>query len=246
MGRVTGSDPQMSSQAVVYSAHWDHLGIGIPVNGDDIYNGAVDNATGCGVVLEIARVWAQLPQKPKRTGLFLFVTAEESGLLGSEYYGLHPEIPAGQTAADINYDALYPFGKTRDVSLTGAERTTLWPLVERDTTRMNLIIAPDPEPGQGFYYRSDHFSFARVGIPAFSVEQGTNYIGKPTNFGKTIFEEFNAKHYHQPSDEYHEDWDFSGMQQMADFGLALGIDIANLPKLPTWKPGDEFLSARKE
>ena len=246
VGRVTGSDAQLRSQAVVYSAHWDHLGIGIPVNGDKIYNGAVDNATGCGVVLEIARLWAQLPQKPKRSALFLFVTAEESGLLGSEYYGQHPEIPAGQTAADINYDALYPFGKTRDVSVTGAERTTLWPLVQRDAARMNLAIAPDPEPGQGFYYRSDHFSFARVGIPAFSVEQGTSYIGKPANFGKTIFEEYNAKHYHQPSDEYHEGWDFTGMQQMADFGLTLGLDIANLPNMPTWKPGDEFLAARKK
>ena len=246
VGRVTGSDAQLRSQAVVYSAHWDHLGIGIPVNGDKIYNGAVDNATGCGVVLEIARLWAQLPQKPKRSALFLFVTAEESGLLGSEYYGQHPEIPAGQTAADINYDALYPFGKTRDVSVTGAERTTLWPLVQRDAARMNLAIAPDPEPGQGFYYRSDHFSFARVGIPAFSVEQGTSYIGKPANFGKTIFEEYNAKHYHQPSDEYHESWDFTGMQQMANFGLTLGLDIVNLPNMPTWKPGDEFLAARKK
>lgn len=246
VGRVTGSDPQLRSQAIAFSAHWDHLGVGVPVNGDNIYNGAVDNATGCGVVLELARLWAQLPQKPKRSALFLFVTAEESGLLGSEYYGRHPEIPAGQTAADLNYDGLYPFGKTRDVSVTGAERTTLWPLVQRDAARMHLTIEPDPEPGQGFYYRSDHFSFARVGIPAFSVEQGTNYIGKPANFGKTIFEEYNAKHYHQPSDEYHDDWDFTGMQQMADFGLALGIDIANLPNLPTWKAGDEFLAARRK
>lgn len=246
VGRVAGSDPRLSSQAVVFSAHWDHLGVGVPVNGDRIYNGAVDNATGCGVVLDMARVWAQLTPKPKRSALFLFVTAEESGLLGSQYYGEHPEVPAGQTAADINYDALYPFGKTRDVSVTGAERTTLWPLVQHDAARMHLTIAPDPEPGQGFYYRSDHFSFARVGIPAFSVEQGTNYIGKPANFGKTIFEEYNAKHYHQPSDEYHDDWDFTGMQQMAGFGLALGIDIANQPNLPTWKTGDEFLAARRK
>lgn len=246
VGRVAGSDPRLGSQAVVFSAHWDHLGVGVPVNGDKIYNGAVDNATGCGVVLDIARVWAQLAPKPKRSAIFLFVTAEESGLLGSQYYGEHPEVPARQTAADINYDALYPFGKTRDVSVTGAERTTLWPLVQRDAARMKLSIEPDQEPGQGFYYRSDHFSFARVGIPAFSIEQGTNYIGKPANFGKTIFEEYNAKHYHQPSDEYHDDWDFTGMQQMADFGFTLGVDIANQPRLPTWKAGDEFLAARKK
>jgi Zn-dependent M28 family amino/carboxypeptidase len=246
IGRVEGADPQLKSQVVLYSAHWDHLGIGVPVNGDKIYNGAVDNATGCAVVLELAHIWAALPQKPKRSALFLFVTAEESGLLGSEYYGEHPEVPAGQTAVDLNYDALYPFGKTRDVSVTGAERTTLWPLVERDAKRSGLEITPDPEPEQGHYYRSDHFSFARVGIPAFSIAQGTNYLGKPANFGNTVFEEYNTKHYHQPSDEYHDDWDFAGMEQMADFGLTLGLDIANVPKLPTWKPGDEFLRAREQ
>jgi Zn-dependent M28 family amino/carboxypeptidase len=244
VGRVDGSDARLRAQAVVYSAHWDHLGISLPVNGDKIYNGAVDNATGCAVVLELARAWASLPQKPKRSGMFLFVTAEESGLLGSEYYGEHPEVAAGETAADINYDALYPFGKTQDVLLTGAERTTLWPLVERDTAAMNLKIGIDQTPEQGHYYRSDHFSLARVGIPAFSISQGSQYIGKPADFGKTVFEQYNTDHYHRPSDEYHEDWDFSGMQQMAQLGLKLGFDIANVPDLPTWKPGDEFLSAR--
>jgi len=246
VGRIDGSDPQLKSQAVLYTAHWDHLGISKPVNGDTIYNGAVDNATGCGVVLALARSWAVLPQKPKRSAVFLFVTAEEAGLLGSQYYGEHPEIPAGKTALDINYDALYPFGKTSDVSVTGAERTTLWPLVQRDAKRMDLAIAPDAEPGQGHYYRSDHFSLARVGIPAFSISQGTHYIGQPADFGKTVFEQYNEEHYHRPSDEYHADWNFDGMVQMAQFGLALGMDVANLPALPTWKPGDEFLSARQK
>ncbi len=246
IGRVDGSDPQLKSQAVLFTAHWDHFGIGVPVNGDRIYHGAVDNATGCAVVLELARVWAALPLKPKRSGLFIFVTAEESGLLGSEYYGEHPEVPAGQTAADINFDALFPFGKTRDVSVTGAERTTLWPLVQGDARRMNLEIKPDAEPGQGHYYRSDHFSLARAGIPAFSISQGTDYPGKPPGFGKAMFEDFNSKHYHQPSDEYHEDWDVAGIEQMADFGLTLGLDIANSPKLPTWERGDEFLGAREK
>lgn len=245
LARVEGVDPQLKSQVVLYSAHWDHLGVGVPVNGDKIYNGAVDNATGCALVLELARLWAALPQKPKRSAVFLFVTAEESGLLGSQYYGEHPEVPPGQTAVDINYDALYPFGKTRDVSLTGAERTTAWPMIERDAKRFNLQIIPDPEPGQGHYYRSDHFSLAREGVPAFSISQGTDYIGKPPGFGKSIFEEYNSKHYHQPSDEYHEDWDVSGMEQMASFGLALGLDFASAPKLYTWKAGDEFLAARQ-
>jgi Zn-dependent M28 family amino/carboxypeptidase len=245
IGRVDGSDPQLKSQAVLFTAHWDHLGIGVPVNGDKIYNGAVDNATGCAMVLEIARRWAALSEKPKRSALFIFVTAEESGLLGSQYYGEHPEVPAGRTAADINFDAFYPFGKTSDVSVTGAERTTLWPIVERDAKRLNLTIEPDAEPGQGHYYRSDHFSLARVGIPSFSISQGTTYIGKPAGFGKKVFEDYNSQHYHQPSDEYHEDWDVTGIQQMADFGLTLGIDFADVPKLPTWKTGDEFLSARE-
>lgn len=246
IGRVHGADSQLKSQVVLFTAHWDHLGIGVPVNGDKIYNGAVDNATGCAMVLEMARTWAALAQKPKRSAFFIFVTAEESGLLGSEYYGEHPEVPAGQTAADLNFDAFYPFGKTRDVSVTGAERTTLWPVVERDAKRMDLEIEADPQPEQGHYYRSDHFSLARVGIPSFSISQGSDYVGKPTDFGKTVFEEYNAKHYHQPSDEYHEDWDFAGMEQMSDFALMLGIDIANAPNLPSWKKGDEFLAARKK
>ena len=246
IGRVDGADSKMKSQTVLFTAHWDHLGIGVPVDGDSIYNGAVDNATGCGMVLEIARVWAALPHKPNRSALFVFVTAEEAGLLGSEYYGKHPVIPAGQTAGAVNFDAFFPFGKTRDVSVTGAERTTLWPIVQRDARRMELEVKPDPEPGQGHYYRSDHFSLARVGIPAFSISAGTDYVGKPADFGKTTFEEYNAKHYHQPSDEYREDWDFGSMEQMASFGLTLGLDFANMPKLATWKAGDEFLDARQK
>jgi Zn-dependent M28 family amino/carboxypeptidase len=246
VGKVEGSDPRLKSQTVLYTAHWDHLGIGVPVKGDKIYNGAVDNATGCAMVLEIARVWAGLPAKPKRSALFVFVTAEEQGLLGSEYYGEHPVILAGQTAADINFDAFFPFGKTRDVEVTGAERTTLWPIVQQDAKRENLEMKPDAEPGQGHYYRSDHFSLARVGIPSFSISAGTNYYGKSPEYGKQIFEQYNSEHYHQPSDEYHDNWDFANMEQMANFGLTLGIDFANTPRMPTWKAGDEFLAARQK
>ena len=245
-GRVPGSDPNLKSQTVLFTAHWDHLGIGAPVNGDSIYNGAQDNATGCAVVLEMARLWAALPEKPKRSADFVFVTAEESGLLGSQYYGEHPETPAGRIAADLNFDEFFPYGKTRDVFVTGAERTTLWPLVQGDARRLGLKIAPDAEPGQGHYYRSDHFSLSRVGIPAFSISQGADYVGKPAGYGERVLKEFNEKHYHQPSDEYHEDWDFAGMEQIAEFGLTLGLDIANQPSLPTWNSGDEFLKAREE
>ncbi len=245
VARVEGSDPALKGQVVVFTAHWDHLGIGDPVDGDRVYNGAVDNATGCAMLLEIARAWAMLPKKPRRSAVFLSVTAEEGGLRGSEYYASHPVIPAGKTAVDINFDAFFPFGRTRDTEVSGAERTTLWPLVQDVAKRMDLTISPDAHPEQGHYYRSDHFSMARAGIPAFSISGGTQYYGKSADFAAKDFEEFNSKHYHQPSDEYHEDWDFSGMEQMARFGFVIGMDVANLDRLPSWRAGDEFLAARE-
>jgi Zn-dependent M28 family amino/carboxypeptidase len=243
---VEGSDPELKGQAVIFSAHWDHLGIGAPVNGDSIYNGAVDNATGCAMLIEIARAWAALEQKPRRSALFLAVTAEEGGLRGSEYYAGHPIIQPGKTALALNYDAFYPFGRTRDVVLSGAERTTAFPLVEEAARRLNLEIKPDARPEQGSYYRSDHFPLAKAGIPAISIHMGTEFAGKPAGYGEQLFREFNAKHYHQPSDEYHEDWDFSGLIEMARFGMLLGVNAANLESLPTWRPGDEFLPAREK
>ncbi|MEK7409411.1 MAG: M28 family peptidase [Acidobacteriota bacterium] len=243
---VPGSDPTLKSEAVIFSAHWDHLGVGEAVQGDKIYNGAVDNATGCGILLEIARAWASLEQKPRRTALFLAVTAEEGGLRGSEYYAQHPAIPAGKTAAALNFDAFHPLGRVRDVALGGAERTTLWPLVQEAAERMGLEIKPDPRPEQGSYYRSDHFPLAKAGIPAFSIHMGNDFAGKPPGFGEQVFREFNAKHYHQPSDEYREDWDFAGLEQMARFGLLVGLNAANLDRLPTWNAGDEFLPAREK
>lgn len=242
---IPGSDPILKSEAVIFSAHWDHFGIGAPVNGDSIYNGAVDNATGCAMLLEIARAWAALEEKPRRSALFLSVTAEEGGLRGSEFYAAHPLVPTGKTAAAFNFDAYFPFGRVADVVIGGAERTTLWPLAEEAARRMGLKIEPDPRPEQGSYYRSDHFSFAKAGIPAFSIEMGDKFVGKPDGYGKKIFDEYNAKHYHQPSDEYNPDWDFSGLVQMARFGFLLGMNTANLEKLPTWRAGDEFLAGRE-
>lgn len=243
---VEGSDPVLKSEVVIFSAHWDHLGIGTPVDGDAIYNGAVDNATGCAMLLEMARAWVSLDKKPRRSALFLAVTAEEGGLRGSQYYAENPIVPIGKTAAAFNFDAFYPFGRTKDVVVNGAERTTLWPVVQDVARRMNLEIQPDPRPEQGLFYRSDHFSFAKAGIPAFSVNMGSEFLGKPAGYGKKVFEEFNAKHYHQPSDRYHEDWDLSGMEHLARFGFLLGLETANLETLPTWRPGDEFLKARQE
>ncbi len=244
VGRIEGSDPVLKNEVVIFSAHWDHLGIGEPVNGDPIYNGAADNATGCAMILEMARAWAGLPQKPRRSALFLAVSAEEAGLRGSNFYGQHPAVPAGKTAAALNFDQFMPFGRAKDVNMNGAERTTLYPIVQEAAKRFGLTISPDPRPEAGTYYRSDHFSFARVGIPAFSIEGGEDLLGKPAGTGKKLFEDFNDHRYHQPSDEYRDDWDFSGMEQYARFGLLIGVNVANSPRLPTWNAGDEFLAPR--
>jgi Zn-dependent M28 family amino/carboxypeptidase len=241
---VQGSDPELSKEALVFSAHWDHLGIGAPVNGDSIYNGAVDNATGCAILLELARAWANLRARPKRSAIFIAVTAEESGLRGADVYAANPVIPAGKTALNLNFDSFFPFGRVRDVVVNGAERTTVYPVVQQVARRLNLTIKPDPRPEQGHYYRSDHFAFAKAGIPAFSINMGDDIIGKPENAGAQLFYEYNAKHYHQPSDEYKEDWDLTGAGQMGGFGLAIGLAVANSPALPTWNPGEEFLPAR--
>jgi len=246
VGVVEGSDPVLKKQAVVFTAHWDHLGVGTPVNGDAIYNGAVDNGTGSGILLEMAQEWASLAHKPRRSAVFLAVTGEEEGLRGSEYYAAHPYIPVGQTALDLNYDALFPAGRVRDVSASGGERTTVWPVVQEVARKMSLTIKPDAHPEQGSYYRSDHFSFASAGVPAFSIDEGTDFVGKPAGFGEKLFDDYNDHHYHQPSDEFHDDWDFSGLAQMVQFGMEIGTAVANESRLPTWHAGDEFLAAREK
>ncbi len=240
---VEGTD--LKQEVVVFSAHWDHLGIDPKATGDGIYNGAVDNATGLGVLLELARAWAALPQKPRRSALFLAVTAEEGGLRGSEYYGRHPLFPLGKTQLNLNFDAIAPYGRPRDLVVTGAERTTAWPLVQEAARRFNFAISPDPRPEQGSFYRSDHFSFARVGVPAFSVNLGADYQGANAARAEAQRQQYAGKHYHQPSDEFRGDWDWSGVEDLARLGLTLGINAANTPALFTWRPNDEFLPARQ-
>ena len=244
IARLPGSDPQLRDQAVLYTAHWDHLGIGSPVKGDPIYNGAVDNASGCGILLELARAYSLARPRPKRTILFASVTAEEGGLRGSEYLGLHSPIPAAKLAASLNFDGEFAFGRTADLTMVGYERTTLKDLVEQTARQFNVKIRPDPNPEQGHYYRSDHFSLAHVGVPSFSIGLGRDYIGKPAGWGEKAFEEYNSQRYHQPSDEFDPSWDFSGIAELARFGYELGREIADLPQLPSWQPGDEFLAAR--
>ena len=246
IAQVAGSDPELRDEAVLYTAHWDHLGIGFAVDGDDIYNGAADNASGCGIVLELARAFAQLDPPPARTILFAAVGAEEGGLRGSQYYAQNPVIPVGKTAVNLNYDGFLPLGLAKDISLPGYERTTLEPLVEKLAAEFDLVLRPEAHPEQGYYYRSDHFSLAKVGVPAFSVNPGIDYVGRPQGWGEEAEKRYIAEDYHQPSDEFDSAWDFSGLGQIAAFGFELGKRVAAEPDLPTWKPGDEFLPAREE
>jgi Zn-dependent M28 family amino/carboxypeptidase len=246
VARIEGSDPRLKEEVVVFSAHWDHLGIGEAKNGDAIHNGAVDNGSGCGMLLETARAWAALPQKPRRSAIFLAVSAEEQGLLGSLYYGEHPSVPAGKTALNVNLDGFRPSGRTKDVTVNGSERLTIYPIVQEAARRFGFSIVPDAEPEAGHFYRSDHFSLARVGIPSFSIEQGSDLVGQPAGTGQKERDDYTANRYHQPSDEYREDWNFAGIEQYARFGMLIGVNVANTPKMPTWKAGDEFLPARQK
>ena len=243
VGRVAGAGK--GGNAVLYTAHYDHLGINPDAKGDNIYNGAADNGTGCGILLEMARAFAQSPARPPHDIYFSAVTAEEQGLLGSQYLGVHPPVPAGQIALDLNYDMILPIGIPRSVNMGGAERIDFWPTVQTVAKAFDLQLLPDPTPSAGHYYRSDHFSLARVGIPAFSVDQGELFEGHDEAWGHAQFMDYVAHHYHQPSDEFHADWDFSGNAKLARFGFVLGWLAGEQPKPVEWKAGDEFEAARK-
>jgi Zn-dependent M28 family amino/carboxypeptidase len=243
---LPGSDRKMAAEAVMYTAHYDHFGIRPDMPGDNIFNGAEDNATGCGILIELARAFGTAAQKPRRSILFAAVTAEEQGLLGSEYLGKHPPIAAGKIALDLNYDDVKPLGAPEEVEVSGAERTTFYPSVEATAKEFRLAIRPDARPEAGHFYRSDHFSMARVGIPAFSINEGMKYKGHPEAWGLEQERDYVEKHYHQPSDEYHPEMDFVGDSAMARFGFALGWEAATLPKLIGWQKGDEFEAAREK
>ena len=244
---LPGSDARLRNEYVVFTAHWDHFGIGAPdKTGDTIYNGALDNATGVASVLEIARVLSSWPpaQRPKRSFLFLITTAEEQGLIGSEWYTLHPLVPLAKTAADINLDSMNILGPTADLVPLGAERSTLKAVVDQIARERGLRVSPDPRPEQGSFYRSDHFPFAKVGVPSISLKEGNDYIGHDKEWGEKRFQEYNQAHYHQPSDEFRDDWNFQGMIQETDFAMEIGRRVANVPTLPRFNPNDEF--ARKK
>src|SRR5690242_17898875 len=243
VGIIEGSDPQLKNEYVVYSAHWDHLGVGAPdKNGDTIYNGALDNASGCAVVLAIAEHLASLPpaQRPKRSTLLLFPTAEEQALLGAEWYSKHPVVPLDKTAADVNLDSMNVLGPTKDFEPLGADRSSLKAVVEAVAKEMGLRVSPDARPEQGSFYRSDHFPFAKVGVPSISLKEGDDYVGHTKEWGEEQFRAYNTAHYHQPSDEMSDTWNYSGMIQEAEIALAIGRKIANAPSKPQFNPGDEF------
>jgi Zn-dependent M28 family amino/carboxypeptidase len=245
IGLLRGGDPERRREAVVYSAHYDHLGVGKEENGDAIYNGAVDNASGVATVLELARAFAEAEQRPPRSIVFLAAAAEEGGLRGSQYYATHPTFPPGRIAANLNIDGIQILGRATEYTFLGSDKTTLEPIIAWAEKEYAFRNVPDPEPGQGSYYRSDHFNFAKVGVPAISIDQGNVFEGKDPEWGKRKWEDYNENRYHRPADEFDAGWDFSGLVKLGRIAGAIGWVVASEEKLPTWKPGDEFLAARE-
>jgi Zn-dependent M28 family amino/carboxypeptidase len=244
VAKLDGSDPAHKDEYVVYSAHWDHFGVGTPVKGDKIYNGAADNASGVAAVMEIARAFTEVKPAPKRSILFLFVTAEEQGLLGSQYYSVTPIYPLAKTAANINVDGVNQWGRTSDLTIIGLGASELDDYIKAAAAEQNRTLRPDAEPEKGFYYRSDHFNFAKQGIPALDPDSGVDYIGKPPEYGKQKRDNYTKNDYHAPSDEVKPDWDLAGAAEDAELFFAVGYRVANAAKFPEWRQGNEFKAKR--
>ncbi len=232
-------------QYVIYTAHWDHFGIGTPINGDSIYNGAADNATGTAGLIAMAKAFGKLKQKPRRSILFLAVTAEEQGLLGSQYYATNPLYPLTRTLAVINMDVLNTWGPTSDLVVVGLGASELDDYARDAAAEQHRVLKPDAEPEKGFYYRSDHFNFAKLGVPAFDPEAGTDFIGKPAGYGMAKRDNYTEKDYHNPSDEIKPDWDLAGAVQDLRLFMTMGYRIANATRFPEWRPGNEFRAIRE-
>ena len=248
VGRVKGSDKKLRKEFVVYTGHWDHLGIGEPdARGDRVYNGAYDNASGVATILGIAEAFAKMPKKerPKRSLLFLFPTAEEQGLLGAEYYSKNPLVPLAKTAADVNIDGVNFFGKTSDFSALGAERSSIEAVINEAAKERSLTVEADTRPEQGFFFRSDHFPFAKVGVPSISLRHGDDFVTPLKGEAEAFFKDYTEKYYHQVSDEYRDWWDMSAMIQEAELAFAIGTKLANLSAMPRYKDTDEFSAADK-
>ena len=245
VAKLEGSDPALKDEYVIYTAHWDHLGVGPEINGDRIYNGAKDNAIGTAALLELARAFTKVSPAPKRSVLFLSVTAEEQGLLGSQYYAVTPIYPLKKTLANINMDGLNVHGRTKDLTLVGYGASDLDDYASAAAAEQGRMIRPDPETEKGFYYRSDHFNFAKQGVPALDPDEGTDFVGKPAEYGKQVRDDYTEHDYHKPSDVIKADWDLSGAVEDLQVLFAVGYRVAQADKYPEWKPGNEFKATRE-
>jgi Zn-dependent M28 family amino/carboxypeptidase len=246
VAKLVGADPVLKDEYVIYTAHWDHFGVGAPVNGDAIYNGAADNATGTGGLIEVARAFTKVQPPPKRSILFLAVTAEEQGLLGSEYYSVMPVYPLARTLATINMDGLNTYGRTKDVEIVGYGASDLDDYARAVAAEQGRVIKPEAEPEKGGYYRSDHFPFAKRGVPALNAGAGLEYEGKPADFGQKKRDAYTANDYHAPSDEIKPDWDLSGAVQDCEFYFKVGYRVAGAAAWPAWAPTNEFRATRDD
>jgi Zn-dependent M28 family amino/carboxypeptidase len=242
--KIEGSDPALKDQWVVYTTHWDHFGIGPAVNGDTIYRGAVDNASGTGGLIELARALSTSTPRPRRSILFLFVTAEEQGLLGSTGYAEHPLYPLARTVAALNLDALNVHGRTRDLTIIGLGLSGLDDFVGRAAAAQGRTVKPDPMPEKGSYYRSDHFPFARKGVPSIHAGGGIEFVGKPADYGLRVLQAYIRDDYHKPSDRVKPDWDMSGAVEDLALYLRVGHELASTDAWPEWQPGAEWKPLR--
>lgn len=245
VAKLEGSDPSLRDQVVVYTAHWDHFGVGTPVKGDSIYNGAADNATGTAGLLVLAKAFKSMPTPPKRSMIFLAVTAEEQGLLGAAYYAMAPLFPLAKTVANINMDMLSLWGPTKDLTVIGLGNSELDDYAQAIASEQQRTLRPDAEPEKGFYYRSDHFNFAKQGVPAFYAEPGVEVVGKPAGYGRQKRDEYTANDYHSPQDEIKADWDLTGAVQDLQLFLTMGYRVGNAARFPEWRAGNEFRAARE-
>ncbi len=246
-GVLRGSDPELADEYVIYTAHHDHLGVGEPdANGDAIFNGALDNAAGVAQLLAMGKAFTALPTPPRRSIMLLFVAAEEQGLLGSQYFAQNPTVPPGKIAANLNFDGGNIWGRAKDIVFIGKGKSTLDDYVEAIAQMQDRVVTEDQFPDRGFFYRSDQFNFAKIGVPALYLDTGTDFIGQPAGWGKEQLGAFEAERYHQPSDEIDDSWNFEGMIEDAQLGFYVGLNVANADEIPAWTPGDEFEAARKQ
>jgi Zn-dependent M28 family amino/carboxypeptidase len=246
LGLLPGSDPAHADEVVVLTAHHDHLGIGDPDDtGDEIYNGARDNASGVALALTLAEAFAALPQPPRRSVLVLLVGAEEHGLLGSHYFARHPTFAPTKIAANINFELGNIWGPTHDVVIHGKGKTDLDALVVAAAAHQQRRVEDEPDPDAGWFYRSDQFSFARIGVPSIWFESGRDFVGRPPGWGDEAHQRWIANHYHRPSDELTDDWNFDGMAQDGQLAFWVAASVATAAQMPAWTPGDEFARLRR-